>query len=170
MQAQKEITRRTTLLRASLKTFAGKQPSLPPLVGKFAQSIDCALPGKHTRLLYGSLSKPPAAILAQLRTGKSRLNNCLAKINALESDQCACGTGRETVRHFLFHCTKWANYRADLIAKTTNRWGDLSFFLGGRSQTRNRDGSRPLDEEPWTPNIDMARATIKCSQLTKRLN
>ena len=169
-QSQKEITRRTTLLSAALKTFAGKKPPLPPLVGKFTQSIDCALPGKHTRLLYDSFSKPQAALLAQLRTGKSRLNDYLAKINAVESDQCGCGTGRENVRHFLFHCTQWATYRADLINKTAGRWGDLSLFLGGRSQTRNRDGSRALDEEPWTPNIDLVRATIKFSQLTKRLN
>ena len=45
-------------------------------------------------------------------------------------DPCGCGTGRETVRHFLFHCAQWANYRADLINKTAGRWGDLSFFLG----------------------------------------
>ena len=85
-QFRKEITRRTTILSAALKTFAGKQPPLPPLVGKFTQSIDCALPGKHTRLLYDSLSKPQAALLTQLRTGKSRLNDYLAKINAVESD------------------------------------------------------------------------------------
>ena len=85
-------------------------------------------------------------------------------------DQCGCGTGRETVRHFLFHCTQWANYRADLINKTAGRWDDLSFFLGGRSHTQNRDGSRALDEEPWAPDIDIVRATIKFSQLTKRLS
>ena len=127
-QFRKEITR-TTILSAALKTFAAKQPPLPPLVGKFTQTIDCALPGKHTRLLYDSLSKPLAALLAQLRTGKSRQNDYLAKINAVESDQCGCGTGRESVRHFLFHCTQWANYHADLINKTAGRWGDLSFFL-----------------------------------------
>ncbi len=120
-QSQKEVARKTTLLSAALKTFAGKQLPLPPLVGKFTQSIDCALPGKHTRLLYDSLSKPQAALLAQLRTGKSRLNDYLAKINAVESDECGCGTGRETVRHFLFHCTRWATHRADLINKTTSR-------------------------------------------------
>lgn len=170
LQFRKEITRRTTILSAALKTFAGKQPLLPPLVGKFTQSINCALPGKHTKILYDSLSKPQTTLLAQLRTGKSRLNDYLAKVNARESDQCGCGTGRETVRHFLFHCTQWANYRADLINKTAGRWGDLSFFLEGRSHTRNRDGSRALDEEPWTPDIDIVRATIKFSQLTKRLS
>ena len=121
-------------------------------------------------LLYDSLSKPQAALLAQIRTGKSRLNDYLAKINVVESDQCGCGTGRETVRLFLFHCTQWANYRTDLINKTAGRWGDLSFFLGGQLHTRNRDGSRALDEEPWTPDIDIVRVTVKFSQLTKRLS
>ena len=171
-QFRNEITRRTTILSAALKTFAAKQPPLSPLVGKFTQSIDCTLPGKHTRLLYDSLSKLQVALLAQLRTGKSGLNDYLAKINAVESDQCGCGTGRESVRHFLFHCTQWANYCVDLINKTAGRWGDLSFFLGGRlyKYTRYRGGSRALDEEPWTPAIDIVRATIRFSQLTKRLN
>lgn len=53
-----------------------------------------------------------------------------------------------------------ANYHADLINKAVGRWGDLSFFLGGRS----------LDEEPWTPDINVVRSTIKFAQLTKRLN
>lgn len=114
---------------------------------------------------------PEAALFAQLRTGKSRLNGYLAqKINAVESDQCGCGIGRETVRHFLFHCPQRANYHADLINKTAGRWRDLSFFLGGRSHLWNRDGSRAPDEDPWTPDIDIVRATIKFSQLTKRLN
>ncbi len=53
-----------------------------------------------------------------------------------------------------------ANYHADLINKAVGRWGDLSFFLGGRS----------LEEEPWTPDINVVRSTIKFAQLTKRLN
>ena len=120
-QFRKETTRRTTILSAMLKTYAIKPPPLPPLTGKSTQSIDCALPGKHTRLLYDSLSKPQAALLAQLRTGKSRLNDYLARINAVETAQCGCGTGRETIRHFL-HCIQWASYRADLINKAAGRW------------------------------------------------
>lgn len=90
-----------------------------------------------------------ARILAQLRTGKSRLNDYLSGIGGVESDQCICGTGRETIRHFLFHCPKWTSHRQGIREKAADRWGDLSYFLGGRSHARNRDGSPLLDKEPW---------------------
>lgn len=79
-----------------------------------------------------------------------RFRRILPKINAVETDQCKCETGRETVRHFPLDCTPWADYRADLISKAAARWRNLSFFLGeqSESQTRDRDRSQALDEEP----------------------
>ena len=62
--------------------------------------MDQALPGDHVRKLYDKLSKTEANLLAQLRTGKNRLNSDLARINAVESEMCACGREAETVRHF----------------------------------------------------------------------
>ena len=76
-------------------------------------------------------------------------------MNTVESDECRCGTRRETIWYFLFHYTKWATYQADLINKTTNRLGDLFFFLGKRSQIRNKDRSQASDKKPWIPNIDI---------------
>jgi ribonuclease HI len=79
---------------------------LPENVGKHVKRVDTALPGKHTRQLYDRLSWKEASVLAQLRTGMARLNGYLYRINATESDQCACGQARETVEHFLFRCRK----------------------------------------------------------------
>ena len=64
--------------------------------------IDKALPGRHTRTLYDQLSSKEAGVLAQLRTGMARLNAYLHRIEAVPSDQCACGQARETVEHYPF--------------------------------------------------------------------
>jgi len=63
--------------------------------------MDTALPGKHTRELYNKLKRREASVLAQLRTGMTRLNGFLSRIGAAESDQSVCGHARETVEHFL---------------------------------------------------------------------
>ena len=167
---KQDIARKTTLLTRAKRKLRAENPPLHPSVGKFTQSIDGAIPGNHTNMLYNQLGKEQARILAQLRTGKSRLNDYLSGIGGVESDQCTCGTGRETIRHFSFHCPKWTSHRQGIREKAAGRWGDLSYFLGGRSHARNRDGSTLLDKEPWRPNLETVRASVRFAQLTKRLN
>ena len=70
-------------------------------MGKFSKAMGTALPGKHTRDLYDKLKRREASVLAQLRTGITRLNGFLGRIGAVESNRCACGHARETVEHFL---------------------------------------------------------------------
>jgi hypothetical protein len=144
-----------------------KERTLPPGVGKYSRELDAALPGKHTRTLYDSLTKTEASILAQLRTGMSRLNGYLHRIGAAESDQCPCGVAKETVKHFLFRCVRWRDHRTDMRQQTTTRWGDLAFFLGGRSTEQKQQG--PLDPSPWAPNIAAVKATIRFAMATGRL-
>ena len=43
--------------------------------GRHTKTVDRALPRRHTKRLYDSLGHEDASILAQLRTGKARLNN-----------------------------------------------------------------------------------------------
>jgi hypothetical protein len=90
---------------------------------------DQAFLGKHIKWLYDQLSKHEASTLAQLRTGKCRLNGYLACINVRESDQCDCGRGPETVNHFLFKCSRWETMKQSF----PDRFGDLAFSLGGWS-------------------------------------
>ncbi len=167
---KQDIACKTTLLTLAQKRLQAENPPLHPSVGKFTQSIDSAIPGNHTNLLYNQLCKEQARILAQLRTGKPRLNDYLSGIGGAETDQCTCGRGRETIRHFLFHCPKWTSQRQGIREKAAGRWGDLSYFLGGRSHAWNRDGRTLFDKEPWKPNLETARATVRFAQLTKRLN
>lgn len=95
-----------------------------------------------------------------------KLNKYLAKIGSIESDICSCGRETESIDHFLFRCPLWIDQRRNIhnIAGSFNRWGDLSFALGGWSGVR-KDGELPK----WRPSIEMVSATIKFALETKRL-
>ena len=137
--------------------------------GQFTKLIDKALPQGHTRRLYDKLSQKEAAILAQLRTGRCRLNGYLAKINASPSELCSCGQP-ETVKHFLFECPKWMQERQQLKQKADMRWMDLSYLLGGWSGKELPNGQY-LDgpRDKWKPNLEVVMATIAFAQETRRL-
>ena len=96
-----------------------------------------------------------------------RLNGYLAKIGAAESGMCECGRESESVDHFLFRCPQWLEQRQSLfkLARKANRWGDLSFALGGWSSER-KDGSL----QSWKPTQEMVSATIKFAMATNRLS
>ena len=92
------------------------------------------------------------------------MNSYLAKIQAADSDQCRCNRGRQTVDNFLFRCPRWCNLRQELKRVAANRWGDLSFMLGGWSNER-KDG--PLDK--WRPSKAAISATFNFAIATGRL-
>jgi hypothetical protein len=134
--------------------------TLPESVGKYSNAIDTALPGKHTRSLYDRLNRKEAKTLAQLRTGMTRLNNYLNRIDAVDSDLCACGQASETVEHVLFRCTKWTMIREDMNQCTQTKRGNLSFFLGGKSRS---------DSDRWQPDMKAVQAAIKYAIAIERL-
>jgi hypothetical protein len=119
----------------TLNTAAAKQwhkKTSPEGVGGFSRRMDTALPGRHTGMLYDSFKRREASVLAQLRTGMTRLN-------AVESGQCACGQVKKTIKHFLFGCIRWTGYRTQMLQQTETKRSNLSFYLGGRA---------PSDTEP----------------------
>jgi hypothetical protein len=130
-------------------------------VGKYSKRIDMALPGSHTRILYDGLKRKEAMVLAQLRTGMTRLNSYLSKIGVAQSDLCICGQASETVEHFLFRCTKWTELRKGMLQCTETRRGNLSFYLGGKTRS---------DPERWKPDMNAVRETIKYALATGRLD
>jgi hypothetical protein len=158
-QAQLPKMQSTTLNIARSKLSSTK--SLPEKVGKHSKKVDTALPGKHTRRLYDRLTWKEASVLAQLRTGMARLNAYLFRIEATASDQCACGQARETVDHFLFRCRKWSTYRTEMLQCTETHRSNISFYLGGKS---------PSDDKNWTPDMKAVRATIRFAIATGRLD
>jgi hypothetical protein len=158
-QAQPYRAKSTTVNSAIAKLQGGRM--LPVSVGKYSKSIDVALPGRHTRTLYDTLKRTEACVLAQLRTGMARLNGYLHQIGGVESDLCACGQAKETVKHFLFRCARWDVHRTQMLAQTDTRRGNLSFYVGGKT---------PSDPETWRPNMNAVRATIRFALDTGRLN
>ena len=100
-------------------------------------------------------------MLAQLTTGMAKLNTHLHRMKAASSDQCACGQERETVEHFMFRCRQWTEHRAEMLQCTDIHRGNLSFFLGGKSSS---------DDKNWTPNMQWVRATIRFAISTGRLD
>ena len=93
--------------------------------------------------MYNLFTKSEARILAQLRTGMTKLNKFLFKVT--DSEICECGNVKETVKHFLFICNRWTHLRRDMHNQTVEKWADLFFFLEGRSsQVRNIGPLDPL--------------------------
>ena len=158
LQRQVPKMKSTTLKIARAQAIPSS--NLPESIGKHSRRVDKALPGKHTRQLYDRLSWKEASVLAQLRTGMARLNGYLFRINAAETDQCACGQARETVDHFLFRCRKWTAHRTEMLQYTHTHRSNISFFLGGKS---------PSDDQKWKPNPDAVRASIRFAIATGRL-
>lgn len=80
---------KSVTLRESQRGDEGKQARfLASKHGKYTKTLDRALPNRHTKRLYDSLTYDEARIVSQLRTGKCRLNSYLYRINATDSDQC----------------------------------------------------------------------------------
>ncbi|KAG7145205.1 RNA-directed DNA polymerase mobile element jockey like protein [Verticillium longisporum] len=158
---KKEPYRAVSTTLAAARKAQGGHLSLPADVGRYSKRIDTALPGRHTRWIYDGLSAAQASVLAQLRTGMTRLNTYLRKIGAALDVECACGQAAETVEHFLFRCLRWTSLRAEMQQVTRSKTGSLSFHLGGKA---------PTDPKDWKPNMAAVQATIKYAMATGRLN
>jgi hypothetical protein len=122
-------------------------------------------------MLYDTLTCTEAQTLAQLRTGRSRLRGFLAKIGIEDDPECESDEGVETVRHSLLHCQRFQKLRLEMIEETQDRYGDLSYMLGGRSLSRRADGTW-LDvlATKWKPNLGVVKAVIRYAAATGRLN
>jgi hypothetical protein len=94
-----------------------------------------------------------------------------AKIRAVASGECECSRGKETVRHVLLECERWAGYRTELRTAAGKRWGDLSYMLGGYTERKDWRTGKQIDGEKlkWKPNIQIVKATISFLQQTGRM-
>jgi hypothetical protein len=158
--------------REKLMKERTEQFRLEGKTGQFTRGIDGALPQKHTTKLYNTLSADEASILAQLRTGHNRLKSYLFRFSLADDDQCECGAAADTVRHLLFACEKWQAERAPLRQKLQQRWGDLSYMLGGWNPWVDRNTGKTLDgkQELWRPNISIVKAVIEFVRTTGRFS
>ena len=99
--------------------------------GAHTWQLDGALPGPHIATVYNALSAEEASILAQCRTGHSRLRSNLYRMKLAESPSCECGTTRETIEHVIYECPLLQEDRQVAIDAIGHRWRDQSYILGG---------------------------------------
>ena len=77
--------------------------------------FDPSMPSDRYRKLTATLPKRHVSILTQLRTNHVPLQSYLHRFKLTDSPVCPhCNVHPETVTHYLFHCTKHANHRAQL--------------------------------------------------------
>ena len=89
--------------------------------------------------------------------------------NASETADCDCGP-TESIPHFLFPCRRWKQQRTTLRQKHGNRYGDLSYALGGYSSRQKRGKNIDGPIEYWQPDINVVKATIQFAKDTGRLH
>lgn len=114
--------------------------------------------------MYSTLNKKEASILAQLRTGRSRLNCFLYKINIVDTDHCECGRGPETIRHYLLLCPRYESQRRTLAANLGPQFGNVSHMVGGRDAYKYSPTGEPHRDGPvekWKSEISTVRETIR---------
>jgi hypothetical protein len=71
----------------------------------------------------------------------------------------------------LLECQLWGHSRTELRQAAGERWGDLSYMLGGHSERKDWKTGRQNDgdREKWKPNHAMVKVTINFLQLTGRI-
>jgi hypothetical protein len=169
-----DMERRVTDSREVSKLLAKAveidKPEVTTTRGRYTYTMDSALPGKHTLQLYGSLSREEAGILAQARTGHTHLNEYRARIKQADSAVCECSSGVESVQHVVLQCPMWTSQREQLKEVAGNRWGDMSFLLGGKSRKSDPRTGQSIDGDRWKPDMKVVRATIAFLKSTGRFS
>jgi hypothetical protein len=150
------------------KVIAGPLPPKRAETGKFTRKIDAAFHLGKSAEMYQQLNSVEAAILTQLRTGKTSLNVYLHKIKASETALCDCGC-IESIAHFLFSCRRWRQQREKVKQQHGQRFGELSYALGGYSS--RQEGGQSIDGpiEKWKADMEAVKATIEFAKSTGRL-
>jgi hypothetical protein len=59
------------------------------------------------------------------------LNQSLYRLRIVDTADYQCGEGEESIQHVLLHYLRWTAVRAELQAAVGDRWGDMSYLLGG---------------------------------------
>ncbi|KAG2001377.1 hypothetical protein GB937_010217 [Aspergillus fischeri] len=66
---------------------------------------------RHSITIYDDLTPVERSVLAQMRTGKIRLNHYLTTINRADDPLCPCRRAPETIHHVLLSCTRYDDLR-----------------------------------------------------------
>ena len=88
--------------------------------------------------LYGALQQRKHVVLiTRLRTGHCHLNEYLYRFNKIETPECECGAGKETVDHFLLNCELYDEERDELRRRVGVQGMRSSVLLGDNKIIKN---------------------------------
>ena len=87
--------------------------------------------------LYYGYGRSTTAKLAQLRTGHCRLNSYLYRFNIVESAECKCHEGKETVEHFLLVCKRYTEERKILRKRVGLEGMKVRHLLGDKKAIKH---------------------------------
>jgi hypothetical protein len=59
------------------------------------------------------------------------LNQSLYRLRIVDTADCQYGKGKESIQHVLLYYLRWTTARAELQVVVGDRWGDMSYLLGG---------------------------------------
>jgi ribonuclease HI len=103
----------------------------------YTWKLDGALLGSHVATVYNALSAEEASILAQCRTGHSRLKSDLYRMILVDSAGCECRATREIINHVIYECPLLREDRQIAIEAVGHRWRDLSYILKSLGRPEN---------------------------------
>ena len=99
---------------------------------------------RYDKWLNFSLSRKASVFHTRLRLGHCALNGYLYSINCCNSPMCVCGLERETVKHYLLSCPRFAAQRTNLLTSAAQVCGQewqvgsdnekVTFMLKGSTQ------------------------------------
>jgi hypothetical protein len=96
------------------------------------------------------------------------LNKSLHRLKIVDTADCQYGKGEESIQYVLLHYPRWTTVRAELQAAAGDRWGDVSYLLGGWGLKKHWEIGEPLDgpREKWKPDLEVVKQTIRFLQYT----
>src|SRR5437667_6697274 len=81
--------------------------------------------------LYSVLQQRQDVVcITRLRTGHCHLNEYLHRFNIIETSECECGAGKETVEHYLLNCELYDEERDRLRRRVGAQGMRMSLLLG----------------------------------------
>ena len=84
----------------------------------------------RTQIIWKLQQRKHVVWISRLRTGHCHLNEYLHRFKIIETSECECGAGRETVDHFLLNCELYDEERDKLRRKIGAQGMRTSVLLG----------------------------------------
>ncbi|KAF5380534.1 hypothetical protein D9615_004725 [Tricholomella constricta] len=97
-----------------------------------------SFPFANFRKATVGLTRRQHSLVVQLRTGHVPLNQHLHRLKVVDGPKCShCPDDNETVRHYLYQCSRYRDARTDLITRLGRDAHDAATLYGTRKGIKN---------------------------------